>query len=212
MPSNLRQSKTNAMNEILEIEINLKDSQPKIWRRVLVSKHGSFHELHYIIQFAMGWSHSHLYRFETPDGQEIGIPFPPGEWEPPNDSRKTKISAYLNQPPDSVMYEYDFGDGWQHELVVVDVHPVAVGESYPALIGGEMACPLEDSGGVWGYADMVKTFKSFKGTDEEEEWVTWTGEAFDPDAFDLGKINEAFFKNFKKVMKAWDRLAQWDSY
>ena len=195
------------MSKILELDIVLQDSKPKIWRRVLVPDNMNFHELHYIIQFAMGWTHSHLHQFLVGSYERrIGIPYGDDDFDELEDSRNIKINSILNVPKDKIVYEYDFGDGWEHLVEVKKVHEPEKGKSCPVLIGGAMACPPEDCGGIWGYLDLVKAMKK-KGSDEYEELVEWLGGEFDPQAFDMDEINKAYFKNFKKEMKEWDDLA-----
>ena len=194
------------MSKILELDIVLQGSKPKIWRRVLVPDDMTFRELHYIIQFAMGWDHSHLHQFVVGKYQRrIGVPYE-DDFNKMEDSRKIKINSLLNAPKDKILYEYDFGDGWEHIVEVKKVHEPEKGKKYPVLIGGAMACPPEDCGGIWGYHDLVDTMKK-KGSEAYEELVEWLGGEFDPEEFDMDEINEAFFKNFKKEMKAWDNLA-----
>ncbi len=197
------------MANILELDITLKNSKPKIWRRVHIPADLTFHELHYVIQFAMGWTHSHLHQFEVGKRQEYIRPPREEDWdEEATDSRETKISKHLAAAKDKITYEYDFGDGWDHEILIKKVLQADPKQHYPMLVAGERACPPEDCGGVWGYADMLEKLKK-PGTAEYEEITEWIGEDFDPEEFDLEEINEAFFKNFKKEMKEWDKLAAW---
>jgi Plasmid pRiA4b ORF-3-like protein len=190
------------MNEIIELEIALRGYKPKISRRVLVRKNSTFHELHYVIQFAMGWTNSHLYQFKVGRSQYIGLPHP-DDYEEMVDSRKLKISSLLSEPKNKVVYEYDFGDSWEHDVVVKKMHAAKPGEKYPVLIAGKLACPPEDCGGVWGYADLLETLKNPKSEDYED-MLDWVGGEWDPEAFDAEEINQGFFKNFNKNVKTWD--------
>ncbi len=193
------------MSKILELDIVLQGSKPKIWRRVLVPDDMNFYELHFVIQFAMGWTHSHLHQFIVGRYQRrIGIPFE--DDEEMEDSRELKINSILNAPKSKIVYEYDFGDSWEHLVEVKKLHEPEAGKTYPVLIGGKMACPPEDCGGIWGYQDLVEKMKQ-KGTDEYEELVEWLGGEFDPEEFDMDEINEEYFKDFKKEMTEWDGLA-----
>lgn len=196
------------MSKILELDITLSASKPKIWRRVLVPADLTFHELHYVIQFSMGWTNSHLHQFIVGRHDRcIGMPFDDGfddmEME---DGRKVNISELLSAPKDKIKYEYDFGDGWEHIIEVKKVLQPEAQKKYPIVTGGAMACPPEDCGGIWGYANLVETMKK-KDTDEYEEMLEWLGEEFDPAEFDMESINNEFFKNFKKEVKEWDDLA-----
>ena len=196
------------MSKILELDITLQGSKPKIWRRVLVPADLNFHELHYVIQFSMGWTNSHLHQFIVGRHDRcIGMPFDDGfddmEME---DGREVNISELLANPKDKIKYEYDFGDGWDHLVEVKKVHEPEAGKHYPVVIGGAMACPPEDCGGVWGYADLVETMKK-KGTKKYKEMLEWLGQDFDPEEFDMEGINEAYFTDFEKEVKGWDDLA-----
>jgi hypothetical protein len=199
------------MSKILELDITLQGSKPKIWRRVLVPDDMNFLELHYIIQFAMGWTNSHLHQFVVGNYERsIGVPYEDdfdfGETE---DSRNIKINTLLNAPKDKIIYEYDFGDSWEHLIEVKKVHEPEPGKKYPVLTAGAMACPPEDCGGIWGYQDMVKELKK-KNSKEYEELLEWLGGEFDPEEFDVDEINEEYFKHFKKEMKEWDDMANGD--
>jgi hypothetical protein len=89
---------------------------------------------------------------------------------------------------DSFIYEYDFGDGWEHEIVVEKVLPVEEGVLYPRCLAGKRACPPEDVGGIWGYEDFLATIKDPKHP-ERREMLEWAGGSFDPAAFDLASVN-----------------------
>lgn len=194
------------MSKILELEIVLQGSKPKIWRRVLVPANMNFHELHYIIQFSMGWTHSHLHQFVVGNNQRrIGIPFE-DDFDEMEDSRKIKINSLLKAPKDHIIYEYDFGDDWKHIVEVKKVHLPEKSKKYPLLIGGAMACPPEDCGGIWGFQDLVENMKR-KGSKEYKELVEWLGKEFIPEEFDLEEINQEFFTDFTEVMKQWDDWA-----
>jgi hypothetical protein len=194
------------MSKILELDIVLQGSKPKIWRRVLVPDNTTFHALHYVIQFAMGWTNSHLYQFVVGRGEYyIGVPSEDDFYEV-EDSRKMKINTLLNEPKDKITYEYDFGDSWEHLVEVKKVHEPEKGKTYPVLIAGAMACPPEDCGGIWGYQDLVGKMKN-KDSEEYEDLVEWLGDDFDPEEFEMDLFNRAFFKNFKKVMKEWNDFA-----
>lgn len=193
------------MSKILELDIILNESNPKIWRRVLVPADFNFYELHYVIQFSMGWTHSHLHQFivgkrERCIGMAYDGYFDAMEME---DGSQVNISEILNAPKDNILYEYDFGDSWEHLIEVKKVLEPEAGKKYPIVIDGAMACPLEDIGGIGGYEEFVQTMKNR----DPDEPVEWLDEDFDPEAFDIAAINKEFFKNFKKVMKEWHDLA-----
>ncbi|MFH1017390.1 MAG: plasmid pRiA4b ORF-3 family protein, partial [Pseudomonadota bacterium] len=89
-----------------------------------------------------------------------------------------------------LIYEYDFGDGWEHVIDVQKISEPSEGVEYPACLGGENACPPEDSGGVWGYYEKLEAVADPRH-EFHEEYREWLGEDFDPDAFDLDAVNAA---------------------
>jgi len=80
------------------------------------------------------------------------------------------------------MYVYDFGDNWEHSIVVEDVLPIEPGVKLPACTGGKRACPPEDSGGATGYQGLLAALADPTHPDHES-MSKWVG-SFDPDAFD----------------------------
>jgi hypothetical protein len=196
------------MSKILEIDITLNGSNPKIWRRVLVPAELNFYELHYVFQFAMGWTNSHLHQFIVGRRERcIGFPFE-DDFGPlkTEDGSKVGIRQVLNVPGDQVLYEYDFGDGWQHLAEVKNVLEAEPGKTYPILTDGAMACPPENCGGMGGYFNLVEVM-SKKDMNRYKEMLTWIGKHFDATAFDMEAINKTCFKDFKKKMKAWHKFA-----
>jgi hypothetical protein len=139
--------------EILQLKITLKGiSKPPVWRRVQVRAEVTFAMLHQIIQAAFGWSDTHLHCFEY-QGEQIGVPDP--EWENDcADEAEATLGEVLIGPKDRVRYTYDFGDNWEHDIVLEKVVEPHAGEGRPALLAGKGARPPEDCGGPWGYAEL----------------------------------------------------------
>ncbi|MDI6737238.1 MAG: plasmid pRiA4b ORF-3 family protein [Nanoarchaeota archaeon] len=171
---------------ILQLKIQLLGLKPEVWRRVLVDDRITFHQLHKVIQEVMGWSDYHLYRFNLDEDEEIGIPDPDDEVVV-RDSRRLKVKSVLNAPKQKIVYTYDFGDNWEHLITVEKILDNA--EKAPVCIAGERNCPPEDSGGVWGYEDLLKIKKNKKHPDYKEYIVEWLGEDFDPEKFDIEAVN-----------------------
>ena len=96
---------------------------------------------------------------------------------------KAKISQYFLSAKNKANYEYDFGDGWEHEVVLEKILQSVVGNKYPQCIGGERACPPEDCGGVWGYANLLKIIAN-PTHPEYQELMEWLGDSFNPEEFD----------------------------
>jgi len=176
-----------ARSPIYQLKITLKGSKPPIWRRVQVPGTSTLGELHQIIQEALGWWNCHLHEF-TIDGVPYGDPDTDEFGESLNEN-----SARLNRlglaPRSRFRYQYDFGDDWQHEILVEQVLPPERGVFYPRCIAGRRACPPEDCGGIWGYYDHFLPAIRDPSHPEYDEMREWIGREFDPNAFDLEATN-----------------------
>jgi len=170
------------------LRIELLEVRPSVWRRVEVPSEITLAELHDVIQTAMGWTDSHLHQFEI-HGQRFGLPSPE-DWEPVHDERRVRLVEVLPAPEERALYEYDFGDGWCHDVMVEEIATAETGTTYPICVAGRRACPPEDVGGPGGYARMLEVLAS-PDDPEREEFIDWLGGAFDADAFDLGATNRA---------------------
>ena len=186
---------------IFQFKITLKGTKPPIWRRIH-TKDCTLDKLHEHVQTAMGWRNSHLHQFEI-NGVRHGDPELIYEgWEdetPPVNSRRLKISKIV--PADgqrfSFDYEYDFGDGWEHEILFEGFVPVEKGARYPQCIEGERACPPDDVGGTCGYQDYVKAMANPRHK-RHKEFLEWNG-PFDPEKFDA----QAATKEMRKGVPDW---------
>ena len=98
------------------------------------------------------------------------------------------MQQVVSRVKDKLIYEYDFGNSWEHELLVEKILPREAGKRYPLCLMGKRACPPEDCGGIWGYASLLETIRDSEHP-EHEEMVEWVGSEFDPDGFDLDEIN-----------------------
>jgi hypothetical protein len=101
----------------------------------------------------VGWEGYHLYQFVV-GGIEYGDPRMLEEMEGEDVQRVTLVTLVRGEK-DMFLYEYDFGDGWDHELLIEKVLPFEAGKRYPVCLTGKRACPPEDCGGMWGYADFL---------------------------------------------------------
>ncbi len=177
---------------IFQIKIDLDSSKPKITRTILVREDTTFYDLHLAIQTAMGWYNCHLHQFIIGNVRiSHPNPYEGFEYGELNDTT-VLLSQYLKEGL-KLKYEYDFGDGWIHTLDVQKVLPFNEKTQYPLCIKGKNACPPEDCGGVWGYADLIETLKNPKSPDYEDacEWLgIEEGSEFDPTEFDLDATNE----------------------
>ena len=172
---------------IYQLKITLKDFRPPIWRRVQVKSNITLGKLHQIIQALMGWTNSHLHGFSI-GGVEYGQPVPELDLEIKNE-QKVKLDKVVTGEKKKFLYTYDMGDSWEHEILVEKVLPYDPLVRYPVCLTGKRACPPEDCGGVWGYAEFLEAITQ-PDHPEHESMLEWVGGAFEPDAFILSEVNQ----------------------
>jgi len=195
-----------ASKRLYQFKITLKDIQPPIWRRIQV-KDCSLDKLHEHIQTAMGWTNSHLHQFKI-EGVLHGDPDLLCEgWQdetPPVNSLHTKVSKLI--PEDGKRfrfeYEYDFGDGWEHEVIFEECLRAETGGRYPICTEGQRACPPEDVGGTYGYEEYLEAMADPEH-EEHESFTRWRG-PFDPEEFDAGVTA----KRMRRGLPDW-RRGEW---
>jgi hypothetical protein len=184
MPRRQPSTKTDT---VFQIKMNLKGIAPPIWRRIQ-TKDCTLEELHAIIQVTMGWEFNHLYRFSIGGVEYANLDM--ASFDDVEDACDTKLSEVLparNHRP-RFEYEYDFGDGWIHQLIVEERFQPEQGVKYPVCIAGQRACLPEDCGGPWSYTDFVETITN-PDHQRHDEMLEWVGGEFDPEQFDLEAVN-----------------------
>jgi len=182
-------------NKTYQIQIALKRSNPKIWRRVLVPSDILLPDFHKIIQTTIGWTNSHLHQFihnstfYTRKMQDDDF------WDEFNnvDHSNIKLSKLLKEEKDSIVYEYDFGDGWEHNIVLEKIETATDKQILPVCLAGKNNCPPEDCGGTWGYESLLEILKD-PTHEEYEEYLEWLGDDFDPTYFNKEEVNELLKK------------------
>ena len=177
------------------LEIGLLDIEPRIWRRFAVPSNIKLPRLHEVIQEVMGWTDSHLHAFMAEGERRYTDPDPDFDLEYGTmDEGKAKLTDLVTKPKDRFVYEYDFGDDWNHVVEVVSVGPPEKGVKYPVCLAGERSCPPEDCGGPWGYEGFLEAI-SDPDHEEHEENLEWLDGTFDPEAFDLNQVNRRMKMN-----------------
>lgn len=184
------------MGKILQFKITLKGSKPLIWRRFQIEDNLMFYNLHLVIQTVMGWENSHLYHFIFAKKSYIGNP-EMLEMDDIADDKETELSAIFDKPKTKVLYGYDFGDGWEHDLLLEKILEKDPNQHYPVCLKGELNCPPEDSGGIYNFYELMEILKDKKNPDFEDT-KEWVGENYDPDYFDLNLVNENL-KDYKDI-------------
>ena len=179
---------------VYQLRLELLFIQPIIWRTILVPETLTLPKLDRVIQAAMGWSNSHLHAWRI-DGRRYGVPDP--EWNMPGellDERKFTVGSVLGDHIDEFVYDYDFGDGWEHRVAIVKrLAADPERNTWPMCIAGANACPPEDVGGPPGYLDFVQAMHDPTHQDHLQMW-RWNGGPFDPSAFSLNDANRAIRK------------------
>lgn len=176
---------------IYRLKITLQGVRPPVWRRPEAHADILLADLHSVIQIAMGWTNSHLHQFKI-HGIKFAEPAPAGlDIEPfaDQDEGKTKLNQ-VAAPGRRFAYEYDFGDSWEHDVFVENELPAEPGAAYPRCVAGRRSCPPEDCGGVGGYKDFLLAI-SDPEHERHNELLEWVGGQFDPEALDLGAVNES---------------------
>jgi hypothetical protein len=171
---------------IYVLRIELEGIKPLIWRRLHVPAAITLPRLHRIVQVAMGWTDSHLHSFRIA-GLEYSNADDLDELQM-LDVKGRRLDTLLAGTVREFVYLYDFGDGWEHRVVVESLAEAREGWTYPLCVAGERACPPEDAGGPPGYQSFLEAIGD-PGDEEHENMLVWVGGVFDPEGFDLNCVN-----------------------
>ena len=180
---------------LYQFKITLQDVKPPVWRRIQIPDGYSFWDFHVAIQDAMGWADAHLHEFhirEAKSGEMLTIGIPDdedfGEDREIVPSWKPRISDYFSSAMPTARYVYDFGDDWNHEIVFEEMLTVGSQAAlHPICLDGNGACPPEDCGGSFGYAEFLRAIKK-PGSPRGGELLEWVGGSFNPKNFDVQKV------------------------
>ena len=181
------QPRRRPSKSVVQLRLSLMEHTPTIWRRLLVPGEIKLSKLHLIFQAAMGWEDYHLHIFEI-DESRYGVPHQ--EYDNDDIDEEGVILADLVTGRMRFIYEYDFGDCWRHEVVVESVEPVPLILKFATCIDGQRACPPEDVGGTYGFAEFLEAIAD-PDHEEHESHLMWVGGFFDPESFSLAAANAA---------------------
>jgi hypothetical protein len=179
--------------EIYQIKVTLLGTDPPIWRRLLVPAELTLEQLHDVLQLAMGWEDCHMHEFRI-GPQRFGKPDPMEQafGGPRTASERTaRLFHVLGRAGTKAVYTYDFGDNWEHQIVVEKRLAPEPGCAYPACLAGERHGPPEDCGGIPGFYNLLEAISDSKH-EQREELLDWVGDDFDPEAFSVEEINRRF--------------------
>lgn len=175
------------------LKIVLDNVKPSILREVIVPSDLRLDRLHTVIRIAMGWTDSHMPEFivgTSRDGERYGMQVP-DEWsfgEPTRDEKQCTLERVAPTKGGRFRYWYDFGDDRYHTLTVKAIIPAASNLPVPYCVKAARACPPEDCGGPWGYANLLAA-PADPADEEHDEMREWAGEDFDPERVDVDVIN-----------------------
>ncbi len=144
---------TRQTDSIVSLKVTLRDVRPPIWRRLLVPARMPLGDLHHVIQAAMGWEDAHLHVFDIA-GRQYGDPH---EVDEAADEAWLTVGGVLRSGVSRFSYTYDFGDDWEHSIVIEGKRPPVDGHVYPACVAGRRNCPPEDCGGGWAVAGATRS-------------------------------------------------------
>ena len=195
--------KSSKASSIYQMKVTLRDIRPPIWRRVQVRSDESLEHLHYAIQLSMSWTNLHLHSFRI-QGVEYGMLLPDLGFDEleVRDEATVKLSKVIPGEKFKFSYLYDFGDSWEHEVLVEKVLVADSEIDYPICITAKRACPPEDCGGSCGYESFLEAIQDPEHP-EHEEMLEWVGGTFDPEDPALDEANHQL-----KLIDEWKRLAE----
>src|SRR5712691_10573599 len=149
---------TNREPVVYQLRLVLRGVSPLIWRRLLVRSDSTIADLHATFQRVLGWTDEHLNRFVI-HGREYGVWHDGGIGFRDNPRRVCLADLGL-RVRERFLYEYDFTDGWQHDVRVEHILPLEPGRYYPVCIGGRRAAPPEDCGGPWAFLELRQHYST----------------------------------------------------
>ena len=170
--------------EVYAIKVTLLGTSPPVWRRILVPRDITLGNLHRTLQTVMGWTNCHLHQFGRQRQRMTDLRSRVGTKAA--DENRTKLGELICEVGARLLYEYDFGDGWQHELLLEEV--LFGEESFQQIcVAGKRRCPPENCGGPQGFAEVLKAIQDANHPNHEAA-CEWLGD-FVPETFSVYEIN-----------------------
>jgi hypothetical protein len=178
--------------DIYRVRVTLRGIEPVVWRQIELSGQTTLRQFHRILQIAMGWENCHLHEFVV-NGQRYGVPDSDAPREVLREGR-FRLAALLPQPGSEMLYIYDFGDYWQHDIRLEAIFAAEPGSQYPRVLNGARSCPPEDCGGPVGYADLLEILVN-PAHEQFEDMRQWVGSRFNAEVFSADAVNERLRNN-----------------
>jgi hypothetical protein len=199
---------------LYRLKITLQDLEPPVWREILVRDDATLGQLHGVIQAAMGWTNSHLHAFRVGAETFADLEFELDDMD--GDELGVALALALPRPGAKLVYEYDFGDGWEHEVELLEIVPALPTAARAVCTGGARACPIDDVGGTGGWEHLLEVLsdpqheehKELKGWFEttRREYAAFDrrfAEPFDPERFDPALANASIAQLTKGKRWEW---------
>ncbi len=205
---------------LLTLSIELRGAKPRIWRRLSLPGDLTLDVVHTLFQAAMGWTDSHLHRFQPGDAHGYNEPyfvtqFDEEEGDEGTREESVRLDQVLRAPGDRLTYLYDFGDGWEHRVTLESVAPLTAEGRQPRCLGGARACPPEDVGGIGGHHEIATWLRAGAPADDVPEPFEdadhahgWIPDGYDPDAFDATEATAAMRVWARGEHLPWHRLPE----
>lgn len=176
------------INTVHQLKITLRSVRPPVWRRIQVRSDMTLGELARVLEAAIGWMGGHLHVFDV-EGTWYGSADP--DWGSDDlDENEYRLIEVLDTVGGKLRWDYDFGDGWEHDVVVEKITDADPGVEYPLCLAGRRACPPDDCGGPPGYAELLVALADPQHPDHEE-LLERAPPDFDPASFDIDDANLA---------------------
>ena len=142
-----------AATTVHRVKVSLHGASPPVWRRIEIPSAMRLDLVHAVIQVAFDWHGLHLHAFETVCG-EFGAPDDDDDWAERKDETTAALAQVAADEKEKVVYVYDLGDDWRHEIVVEKIVPAEPGVAYPRCTGGRREAPPEGCGGIWAFNEF----------------------------------------------------------
>ena len=201
--SGKKQTTRAGKNVVYQFKVTLDNVRPAIWRRVQVKGDSSLKRLAATILIVMGWTNSHLHQFHI-GGRRIGLAH--DDCDELDDFEDEDNFRLCDLSPDEIkrfVFEYDFGDGWKHSILLEKTLELQKGIKYPTCLAGKNSCPPEDCGGPGGYVNFLEVISDLEHP-EHESMVEWSGGGFNPEAFNVDVANHQLKYFIRKTEKNFD--------
>jgi hypothetical protein len=179
-------------------KIELMDTQPLVTRTFTIASESSMYLLHHVIQVVMGWKNYHLYQFTFDNLKIADKRLVSDELGPITDAKTIMVEDICTKKGANLNYEYDFGDGWEHQIELMEISNQPVNVLLPTIVSGQNSCPPEDCGGVHGYEELKKVLFD-SGNEENKDMWEWVGHKFNPLEFNKKAAEKELLKLNKKL-------------